>query len=67
MWDVPLYKEGDDPIAFVTSFMSYLNYCDIDPSKEVLKPGEAGYDAATAVKEIKTHYTDPKTLLGHAL
>ncbi len=25
MKDIPLYKEGDNPIAFITSFTSYLN------------------------------------------
>ncbi len=68
MKDVPLYKEGDDPIAFVTSFMSYLNYYDIDPTTKILKEGDAGFvSVADSNKEIKKHYTDLKTLLGRAL
>ncbi len=65
MKDVPLYKEGDNPIAFITSFTSYLNYYDIDPTTKIPGVGEPGYvDADTAAKECKKHYTDPKTLLG---
>ncbi len=68
MKDVPLYKEGEDPIAFITSFMLYLNYYNIDPIMVIPKEGEAGYvDAATEAKDHKKHYTDPKTLLGRAL
>ena len=41
--DVPLYKEGDNPIAFVTSFTSYLNYYNIDPMTKILKAGDVGF------------------------
>ncbi len=68
MKDIPLYKEGDDPIAFITSFTSYLNYYDIDLTTAIPKVGEPGYaDAETAAKECKKPYTDPKTLLGRGL
>ena len=68
MKDIPLYKEGDDPIAFITLFTSYLNYYDIDLTTTIPKAGNAGYvDAETSAKECKKHYTDPKTLLGRAL
>ena len=40
MKDVPLYKEGEDPIAFITSFTLYLNYYDIDPTTVIPKEGE---------------------------
>ncbi len=68
MKDVPLYKEGDDPIVFVTSFVPYLNYYDIDPMTKILKAGDVGFvSVADSNKEIKKHYTDPETLLGRAL
>ena len=48
MKDVPLYKEGDGPISFITSFMSYLNYYDIDPTRAIPAVGDPGYvDAET--------------------
>ncbi len=40
MKDVPLYKKGEDPIVFITSFMSYLNYYNIDPTTVIPKEGE---------------------------
>ncbi len=68
MKDVPLYKEGEDPIAFITSFMLYLNYYDIDPTIVIPKEGEPWFvDAETSAKAVKKHYTDPKILLGRAL
>ncbi len=68
MKDIPLYKEGDDLIAFITSFTLYLNYYDIDPTIKIKEEGEAGYVSAEgSAKELKKHYTNPKTLLGRAL
>ncbi len=68
MKDVPLYKEGEDPIAFITLFTSYLNYYDIDPTTVIPTEGEADFvDTATSAKELKKHYIDLKTLLGRAL
>ena len=68
MKDVPLYKEADNPIAFITSFTLYLNYYDIDLTRAIPKAGDPGYvDAETSAKECKKYYTDPKTLLGRAL
>ncbi len=68
MKDVPLYKEGDDLIAFITSFTLYLNYYDTDPTIKIKEEGEAGYVSAEgSAKELKKHYTNPKTLLGRAL
>ncbi len=52
MKDVPLYKEGKNPIAFITSFTSYLNYYNIDLTIVIPKAGEAGYvDKNTKAKE----------------
>ncbi len=68
MKDIPLYKEREDPIAFITSFMSYLNYYDIDPTIIIPKEGEPQFvDAEMSAKAMKRHYRDPKILLGRAL
>ena len=40
MKDVPLYKEGEELIAFITSFTLYLNYYDINPTIVIPKEGE---------------------------
>ncbi len=67
MRDVPLFKEGDDPIAFMTLFTSDLNYHDIDPTTEIDNPADPGADRDAIAKAIKKYYTDPKMLLGCAL
>ncbi len=68
MKDVPLYKEGDDPIAFITSFTSYLNYYDIDLIIKIKAAGDVGFvSPEESAKDFKKHYTNPKTLLGRAL
>ena len=61
--DVPLFKEGEDPTVFTTSFTAYLNYYDIDPDNVDL----AGLDDAEKRKTIKEQFTNSKTLFGRAM